>query len=311
MKTAFIFPGQGSQFVGMGKELAEANPKAAAFFDKANEVLKRDLKKIIFEGPEESLKDTVNTQPALYVTSLAVYEVLKSWGIHPNFLAGHSLGEYCALHAAGVFSFEDGLRLVQARANAMQEAGQASQGAMAAVLGLEDEKVSQACAQAATGGKVVQPANFNSPGQVVISGHKEAVEAAMALCKEAGALKCVPLAVSGAFHSALMAPAGSRLRSAFGAAAWNTGSTAVVSNVDAKPRTDIDAIQQSLVEQLSGSVRWTESMRFLLAQGVTHFLEIGPGKVLQGLMKKIDKTASCMSVGDLETLEKGAAWLKN
>ncbi len=310
-KTAFIFPGQGSQVVGMGKELAEASPKAAAFFDKANQVLGRDLKKIIFEGPEDVLKDTSNTQPALYVTSLALYELVKEAGVSANFFAGHSLGEYCALQAAGVFSFEDGLKLVQARANAMSEAGKSSTGAMAAILGLEDDKVSAACAAAASEGQVVQPANFNSPGQVVISGHKEAVEKAMLLCKEAGALKCVPLAVSGAFHSALMKPAGERLRSAFGAAAWNPASVSVVSNVDAKPRTDIDAIQQSLVEQLSGSVRWTESMRALIALGVTRFVEVGPGKVLQGLMKKIDKSAACISIGDKESLEKGREWLKN
>ena len=311
MKTAFIFPGQGSQFVGMGKDLAEKDPKAAALFEKANQVLGRDLRKVIFEGPEEILKDTSNTQPALYVTSLAALQLAKAWGVAPDFYAGHSLGEYCALQASGVFSFEDGLKLVQARANAMSEAGKASPGAMAAILGLEDDKVAAACKEAASAGSVVQPANFNSPGQVVISGHKEAVEKAMELCKAAGALKCVALAVSGAFHSELMRPAGQRLRAAFGNAAWNNPSTSVVSNVDARVHSDIDAIQQSLVDQLSGSVLWTQSMKAMLAQGVTRFAEIGPGKVLQGLMKKIDRSAACFSAGDFESLTKGPEWLKS
>ena len=305
MKTAFLFPGQGSQAVGMGKDLN------SPLFDKANEVLGRDLKKIIFEGPEEALKDTANTQPALYVANLAALERAKAWGADVAFYAGHSLGEYCALQAAGVFSFEDGLKLVQARANAMKEAGAASPGAMAAVLGLDDALVVQACQEASQAGEIAQPANFNSPGQVVISGHQSAVERAMAKAKELGALKCVPLAVSGAFHSELMRPAGERLRSAFGNAAWREPSIAVVSNVDAKVHSSIDAIQQSLVDQVSGSVQWTNSMRHILAQGVTHFAELGPGKVLQGLMKKIERSALCASFGDADSLSKGPEWLKS
>lgn len=311
MKTAFIFPGQGSQFVGMGRDLAEKSPAAAQLFEKANQVLGRDLRKVIFEGPEEALKDTANTQPALYVTSLAALQLAKGWGIAPDFYAGHSLGEYCALQAAGAFSFEDGLKLVQARANAMSETGKASPGAMAAILGLDDDKVAAACREAASAGQVVQPANFNSPGQVVISGHREAVEKAMELCKAAGALKCVALAVSGAFHSELMRPAGLRLREAFGHAAWNAPAIAVISNVDAKVHMDIDAIQQSLIDQVSGSVLWTQSMKALIAQGVTRFAEIGPGKVLQGLMKKIDRSAACISAGDYESLTKGPEWQKS
>lgn len=296
--------------MGMGKDIAESEPKAAVLFEKANQVLGRDLRKIIFEGPEEVLKDTSNTQPALYVASLAVYALLKESKVSADFFAGHSLGEYCALQAAGVFSFEDGLKLVQARASAMSEAGKAG-GAMAAILGLEDEKVSGICEAVSLAGQVVQAANFNSPGQIVISGHRDAVEKAMELCREAGALKCVPLAVSGAFHSELMKPVGQRLRSAFGDVSWNQATIAVVSNVDAKPRVDIDQIQQSLVDQVSQPVRWAESMRTLLSLGVTRFVEIGPGKVLQGLMKKIDKTAACISIGDLAALEKGRQWLKN
>lgn len=302
MKTAFIFPGQGSQFVGMGKDLD------SPLFERASQVLGRDLKSIIFEGPEEQLKDTANTQPALYVTSLACLEKAKAWGLKPDFYAGHSLGEYCALQAAGVFSFEDGLKLVQARANAMSEAGKASPGAMAAILGLDDEKVADACRSATAHGSLVQPANYNSPGQVVISGHGPAVEKAMALCKDAGALKCVPLAVSGAFHSELMKPAGERLRTAFGNAAWNLPAVSVVSNVDARVHSDIDSIQQSLVDQLSGSVQWTQSMRYLIGQGVGNFAEIGPGKVLQGLLKKIERSAQCFSAGDAATIAKGPQW---
>jgi [acyl-carrier-protein] S-malonyltransferase len=306
-----MFPGQGSQWVGMGKDLAQSFPKAAQIFDKANLVLSRDLKKIIFEGPEDVLKDTVNTQPALYVTNLAVYSVVKELDTRVDFFAGHSLGEYCALQAAGVFSFEDGLKLVQARANAMSEAGRSSGGAMAAILGLDDEKISSACVAASVGAFVVQPANFNCPGQVVISGHPSAVEKAMILCKEAGALKCVPLAVSGAFHSVLMNAAGSSLRSAFGNASWSNAAISVVSNVDAKPRVDVGQIQQSLVDQVSQAVRWSDSMRMLLSLGVTRFVELGPGKVLQGLLKKIDKSVACVSIGDLDSLKKGGEWLKN
>jgi [acyl-carrier-protein] S-malonyltransferase len=305
MKTAFIFPGQGSQFVGMGKDLP------STLFDRANEVLGRDLKKIIFEGPEEELKETSNTQPALYVTSLAALQLAKAWDAAPSFYAGHSLGEYCALQAAGVFSFEDGLKLVQARANAMRDAGKASPGAMAAILGLEDEAVIGACERSSGEGLWVQPANFNSPGQVVISGHAVAVEKAMAACKEAGALKCVALQVSGAFHSELMRPAGERLRLAFGQAAWNEPAMAVVSNMDAKVHMSIDEIQQSLVAQVSGSVLWTQSVRAMIAQGVTHFAEIGPGRVLQGLLKKIDRSALCISAGDRDSLTKGPQWQKN
>jgi [acyl-carrier-protein] S-malonyltransferase len=308
MKVAFIFPGQGSQFVGMGKDLAAADASAAKLFESANQVLGRDLRKVIFEGPEELLKDTANTQPALYVTNLASLGMAKAWGLAPAFYAGHSLGEYCALQAAGVFSFEDGLKLVQARATAMRDAGLSGSGAMAAVLGLEDDKVTQACQQACGQGQVVQCANYNSPGQVVISGHRVAVDRAVELCKEAGALKCVLLPVSGAFHSELMRPAGASLRAAFGNAAWNTPSMAVVSNVDAKIHPDINAIQQSLVDQVSGSVLWTQSVRAMIGHGVTHFVELGPGRVLQGLLKKIDKTVPCFSAGDLETLRKGPQW---
>jgi [acyl-carrier-protein] S-malonyltransferase len=308
MKTAFLFPGQGSQIVGMGKDLSEKEPQVAALFQKANDVLGRDLRKIIFEGPEEALKDTVNTQPALYVMNLAALQLAKAWGLAPLFYAGHSLGEYCALQAAGVFSFEDGLKLVQARAIAMSEAGAKGDGAMAAILGLEDTKVAEACQKASTESLKVQCANYNSPGQVVISGHRQAMEKAMELCKEAGALKCVPLQVSGAFHSELMRPIGLRLRTAFGNAAWNLPSASVISNVDAKVHSDIDAIQQSLVDQVSGSVLWSQSVKVMIERGVSHFVELGPGKVLQGLLKKIDRSVPCFSAGDLETLSKGPQW---
>jgi [acyl-carrier-protein] S-malonyltransferase len=308
MKIAFLFPGQGSQMVGMGKDLAAAHPAVAALYEKANQVLGRDLRSTIFEGPEDVLKDTSNTQPALYVTNLAALQLAKAWGLQPQFYAGHSLGEYCALQAAGVFSFEDGLTLVQARATAMRDVGAAGAGAMAAILGLEDDKVTLACQQASQGGSLVQCANYNSPGQVVISGHRAAVEKAVEACKAAGALKCVMLPVSGAFHSELMRPAGTSLRAAFGRAAWNAPATSVVSNVDAKVHASIDDIQQSLVDQVSGSVLWTQSVRAMIQMGATHFVELGPGKVLQGLLKKIDRSVPCFSAGDLETLTKGPQW---
>jgi [acyl-carrier-protein] S-malonyltransferase len=304
MKTAFLFPGQGSQFVGMGKDLR------SPLFERANQVLGRDLKKVIFEGPEDELKETANTQPALYVCSLAVFEKAKAWGLTPDFLAGHSLGEYCALAASEVFSFEDGLRLVQARANAMSAQAKASPGAMAAILGMDDEKVSAICADL-SGADLVQCANFNSPGQVVISGHKAAVDKAMERLKAAGALKCVPLAVSGAFHSSLMKPAGEALARAFPQVTWNPPQIPVMANVDAGLHYGVDEIQAALVSQVSGSVLWSQSMKKLLEAGVTRFIEMGPGKVLQGLMKKIDKSAACISVGDLESLAKGGEWLKN
>jgi [acyl-carrier-protein] S-malonyltransferase len=303
MKRAYLFPGQGSQFVGMGKELA------ASHFEKASQILGRDLKKIAFEGPEEELKETSNTQPALYVAGFAVFEASKSWGILPDALAGHSLGEYTALAAAGVFSFEDGLRLVQARAKAMSEAAQKRPGAMAAVLGMEDAQVEMICSEIREG--VVQCANFNSPGQVVISGEKAAVEAASLRLKDAGALKVVPLAVSGAFHSPLMQEAGEALRAAFGAVQWKNPEIPVIANVDAAYYRSSAQIQESLVAQVSSPVRWTQCMRRLLQDGIGQFAEMGAGKVLQGLMKKIDKAAACTSIADQESFEKGGLWLKS
>ncbi len=307
MSIAYLFPGQGSQTVGMAADLASSHPLAFRLLDQANEVLGRDLKQIILTGPDESLKDTRNTQPALYVANLAYYEAAKNFLPPADFVAGHSLGEYCALTVAGVFSFEDGLKLVEARAQAMFEAGQSSGGAMSAVLGLDDDKVEAACREASSAGGVVVPANFNSPGQVVISGDPVTVAKAVALCKAAGALKCVPLAVSGAFHSPLMKPAGQKLEGAMTQVVWQPPRIKVVANVDAAPYADAEAVKRGLVAQISSPVRWTASMNYLEGAGLTQYFEIGPGRVLAGLMKKINKTAQVVNLGDSASLASATA----
>ncbi len=295
----------------MGKDLAEADPGIAKLFDQADEILGRDLKRIIFEGPEEALKETSNTQPALFVVNVAAASMIRSgaWAEEPDFLAGHSLGEYCALHEAGVFSFEDGLKLVDARAKAMAEAAREQPGSMAAILGLEDSLIDAACERASVHPLTVQAANYNSPGQVVISGHSAAVEKAAEYCREAGAAKCIMLPVSGAFHSSLMKGAGSRLENAFSKVAWNPARKPVVSNINGLPYGDLDSIRKGLVAQVSGPVRWTSCMRTLLDKGADRFVEVGPGRVLQGLMKKIEKSAACFGAGDLASIKKGPPWL--
>ncbi len=304
MKLAVMFPGQGSQFVGMGRELALSDPRAMALFDRADQVLGRGLKKVVFEGPEEELKETSNTQPALYVTSAAVWEVVKGWNLKPAFAAGHSLGEYSALMAAGAFGFEDGLKMVQARANAMAEQARASGGTMAAILGLEDAKVVEICLQASAAGGSVEPANFNSPGQVVISGQKGPVEEAMRLAQAAGAGKCVPLAVSGPFHSRFMVPAAEALRPALEKGAWSAPEPPVVVNATAQAVSDVATLKEMLIRQVSQPVLWTASVEAMLKAGVDTFLEIGPGRVLSGLVKRISREATLANVEDLKSLEK-------
>jgi [acyl-carrier-protein] S-malonyltransferase len=308
VKTAFIFPGQGSQSVGMVKDLYEARPEAKALLDLMNSVLGRDLLGLMFQGPEEQLKDTFNTQPALYAADLACLAALRAEGFQPDYLAGHSLGEYCALQAAGVFSFADGLRLVQVRATAMAKAAAANPGTMAAILKLEDASVEKACLEASASGPV-QAANYNCPGQLVISGSKAGVDKAMELCKAAGG-RPMPLSVSGAFHSQFMAAAGSALQAAFGEATWSAPALPVIANVDAQPVSDAADAQAKLVAQVSGAVRWTQTVLQLKSAGVTRYVECGPGKVLSGLVKKIDPEAHVFNVGDPASLAATAAALK-
>ena len=310
MKIAFVFPGQGSQKVGMIKELAESKPEVMAIFDAANKILGRDLKKIIFEGPEEDLKDTRNTQPALFTASMAALEAFKGHGINPIVVAGHSLGEYSALAAGGALSFEQALPLVQARANAMAEAGAASGGAMAAVLGMEDDAVSALCAEV-SGKDKVQAANFNCPGQVVISGAPAAVELFISKAKEAGAKRAMLLPVSGAFHSVYMEPAGQVMKPLLDAAQWNKPLVPVVVNVKGTAVDDASQYAAYLVEQMSGSVQWTKSVQTMKAMGVTHYVEIGSGKVLSGLIKKIDSAGVTLNVEDMASLESTIVALKD
>lgn len=308
MTTAFIFPGQGSQAVGMAKELYETRPEAKALLDQVNPALGRDLLGLMFNGPEDQLKDTFNTQPALYAAGLASLACLRAEGLDAQIYAGHSLGEYCALQAAGVFSFVDGLKLVQARAAAMAEAAKANPGTMAAILKLDDAAVEKACAEASAAGPV-QAANYNCPGQLVISGSQAGVEKAMELCKAAGG-RPMPLPVSGPFHSQFMAPAGEKLKAAFAAAQWSAPAKTVIANVTAAPVGDIADIQAKLVAQVSGAVRWTQSIQGLKAQGITRYVEVGSGKVLSGLVKKIDAEAQIFNAGDSASLAATVAALK-
>jgi [acyl-carrier-protein] S-malonyltransferase len=281
---AIVFSGQGSQFVGMGQQLMTAQPTAEAYLDKANEILGFDLKAILATGTEEQLRQTAVTQPAVYVHAIALF--LAS-GSKADCVAGHSLGEYAALVAAGVLSFEDGLRLVQIRANAMQAACEVTPSTMAAVLGLEDELIRQVLSGITH--EIVVPANENCPGQVVISGSIAGVEIASLALKEAGAKRVVPLQVGGAFHSPLMLPAKRELDKAITAANFTNARIPVYQNLDGKPSTDSDEIRQKLMEQMINAVKWTATIQNMRADGVTEVYECGPGAVLQGLVKKIDR----------------------
>lgn len=281
---AIVFSGQGSQFVGMGRQLIEAQPAAEAYLDKANEILGFDLKRIMIDGTEEELRQTSVTQPAVYTHAIALY--LAS-GASADCVAGHSLGEYAALVAAGVLSFEDGLRLVQIRANAMQRACEMNPSTMAAVLGLDEEAI--AAVTAGISGEVVVPANENCPGQIVISGSIKGVELASEALKVAGAKRVVPLSVGGAFHSPLMQPAKEELDKAIATAAFAEPRIPVYQNLDGRPSTDAEEIRAKLMSQMINAVKWIATIRNMRADGVTEVLECGPGAVLQGLVKKIDK----------------------
>ncbi len=285
MKTAYVFPGQGAQFVGMGKDLYDNNPEAREMFEKANEVLGFRITDLMFNGTEEDLKQTKVTQPAIFLHSVILAKSLGD-GFKPDMVAGHSLGEFSALVAAGAMSFEDGLRLVATRAMAIQKACEANPSTMAAVLALPDEKVEELCAEV---DDIVAPANYNCPGQVVISGTNAGIDAACEKMLAAGARRALKLKVGGAFHSPLMAPAKEELTRAIDATEFKTPVCPVYQNVDGKPHTNPEEIKANLIEQLTAPVRWTQDVQAMIADGATDFVELGPGKVLQGLVSKIDR----------------------
>ncbi|RCW50082.1 ACP S-malonyltransferase [Paenibacillus prosopidis] len=302
-KTAFVFPGQGAQVVGMGKDVYEAFDRSRSIFDQADRALGFSLSSIIFEGPDEALKQTANTQPALLTVSIALLEALEGRGLKPDYVAGHSLGEYSALVAAGVLSFEDAVRTVRARGQFMEQAVPSGQGAMAAVLGSERETLSALCAAVTADGFAVELANVNCPGQIVVSGTAAGVQAVVERGKEAGAKRVIPLEVSGPFHSSLMKPAADNLQSTLAGIEMRDASIPVVANVTARFATAADDIRGLLVEQVSSPVLWEDSVRYLIEQGVDTFVEIGSGTVLAGLIKKIDKNVRIISVNSISALD--------
>jgi [acyl-carrier-protein] S-malonyltransferase len=288
MANAFVFPGQGSQFSGMAKNLYESNPFVKNLFEQANEILGFRISDIMFTGSDEDLKQTNVTQPAVFLHSVAAFKTLQD--VKPDMVAGHSLGEFSALVANRVLSFEDALKLVFIRANAMQKACQLNPSSMAAVLALADDKVEEVCAAVlAETGEVVVPANYNCPGQLVISGSIKGIEIACERMKAAGAKRAIVLPVGGAFHSPLMLPAREELAAAIQTTTFYQSSCPVYQNVVAKAVTDAEDIKRNLIDQLTGAVRWTQSVQAMVADGATHFTEVGPGKVLQGLVQKINK----------------------
>ncbi|AMA52279.1 MULTISPECIES: ACP S-malonyltransferase [Bacillus] len=309
-KIAFLFPGQGSQFIGMGKELYEQVPAAKRLFDEADETLETKLSSLIFEGDAEELTLTYNAQPALLTTSIAVLEKFKESGITPDFTAGHSLGEYSALVASGALSFKDAVYTVRKRGEFMNEAVPAGEGAMAAILGMDAEALKQVTDKVTEEGHLVQLANLNCPGQIVISGTAKGVELASEQAKENGAKRAIPLEVSGPFHSELMKPAAEKLKEVLDSCEVKDADVPVISNVSADVMTDKADIKEKLIEQLYSPVRFEESINKLIAEGVTTFIEIGPGKVLSGLVKKVNRRLKTIAVSDPETIELAIQTLK-
>ena len=299
-KTALLFAGQGSQTIGMGRDLAEAFPLARSLFDRANEFLGYDLTSLCFCGPEPELTKTENAQPGIYLHSWVTFQLLRerlpAFAFHAT--AGLSLGEFTALAAAGVMAFEDGLKIVRARGRFMQEACEATNGSMAAIIGLDEAPTREVC-----GGAGVELANLNCPGQIVISGESERIRQACELAKAKGAKRALPLAVAGAYHSQLMAGAKPKLRDALAAVHLHPPTVPVISNVTARPHGTASEIQSLLVEQVTSSVRWEESIRYLLAEGFTRFIELGPGTALSGFLKRIDKDPQILNVADVASLE--------
>jgi [acyl-carrier-protein] S-malonyltransferase len=299
--VAFVFPGQGSQYAGMGKELAESFPAAREIFEEADRVLGFSISQLCFSGPEEALKLTENTQPALLTASVAAYRVLEQKGVCPDYVAGHSLGEYSALVAAGALKFADAVRLVRKRGQYMQEAVPPGEGAMAAILGMRPGQVAEICRKAADG--KVMPANLNSPEQTVISGHAAAVKSAVEQASAAGAKRAVVLPVSAPFHSELMRPAQERLQEDLRATEFSSLKIPLVTNVDASVITSGAEAREALIRQVTLPVRWEESIRELIEQGAATFVEVGPGRVLSGLLRQIDRSVHSLNVEDAKSLQ--------
>ena len=322
-QLAFLFPGQGSQAVGMGKDLADRYPMAKQVFEEADDALGKKLSQLCFEGPEDQLRLTENTQPAILTVSVAAWRVLHEKGIEPAFVAGHSLGEYSAHVAAGTISFVDAVRAVRNRGKYMQEAVPVGTGSMAAIVGMKIDAVTSLCADAAiptspkTGEKwgtvqseVCEPANINSPDQIVISGHASAIERAVRLAQERGEKRAIGLPVSAPFHCSLMKPAQERLAKDLEALNFSAPQVPVVCNVDARPIEEAGAARAALIRQVTGSVKWSESMQWLIGRGVQTFVEVGPGKVLCGLMRQIDRAKKVLNVEDEASLQKTIEYLR-
>lgn len=302
-KLAFMFPGQGSQRVGMGQDLAEEYDVVAQTFAESNDILDIEVQELCFSGPEDKLTETSNTQPAILTTSIAFYRLLQEEGITPDVVAGHSLGEYAALVAAGVLDFAQGLKLVRKRGELMSQADPEGKGTMAAVIGLNGSEVEEVCEQGSEYG-IVEPANYNCPGQIVVSGEKKAVEKTTELAKEAGAKKAVVLNVSGPFHSSLMESAGEKLADYLADLKFQEPEIPVVPNVNAEPTTDPAEIKAALIKQMSGAVRWEESIQYLIDDDVETFVEVGPNRVLKGFMRRIDRSVTALNVRNQRSLQK-------
>ncbi len=308
-KIAFIFPGQGSQYPGMGKEIAESFSESMDIFKQADQRLGYSLSELCFEGPEDKLKITYFTQPALLTTSIAILEAFKKSGIIPDYVAGHSLGEYSALVAAEAISFSDAVWLVEKRGQFMAEAVPPGEGTMAAILGLPEEQIDAFCAEASKTG-LVEPANYNCPGQLVIAGKTEGIKKAIEIAKDFGAKRAIELPVSGPFHSSLLEPASHKLLQAMDDVTFFDPKVKVVANVSAQEVTDKEEIKEALFTQVNNSVKWEQSIRYMIDNGVDTFIEIGSGKVLSGLVKKIDKNVRVANIEDTAGLEKTISEMK-